>query len=251
VTTAPASRPPENLWLNLLFNIIAPSFLLIMGRRLSGALAPHLPISETAWPAIILVIALLFPIAYGTRDLIVRRKWNFLSLVGIASTLLTGGIGLMELSKTWIVVKEAGVPLIFGTAVLASAWTRRPLVRVLLLNESVVNVPKLEAALDEGDRRPQFNKLLVRYTLLISASFLISAVLNAVLAMIIFSGEGGPEQFNDELGRMTMLSFPVIALPMMIITGVVLWKLFVDIKALTGLDIEALFLTPENKKNQS
>jgi hypothetical protein len=153
----------------------------------------------------------------------------------------------MELSKTWIVVKEAGVPLIFGAAVLASAWTRRPLVRVLLLNESVVNVPKLEAALDVGDRRQHFNRLLIRYTLMIAASFLLSATLNAGLAMVIFSGEGGPEQFNDELGRMTMLSFPVIALPMMIITGFVLWKLFADLKTLTGLDIEALFLNAGTK----
>src|SRR4051812_35023429 len=85
--TACVSHPPhkqENAMLNLVFNIAVPA--LIMG-QLSGErwLGPR-------WG---LIVALLFPLGYGIWDYIVRKKANFISVLGFAGVLLSGVFGLM------------------------------------------------------------------------------------------------------------------------------------------------------------
>ena len=93
---------PENPWLNLGFNIILPSFLLIKG----GKLFESLGITGENVDAQVFVFALAFPIAYGIWDLASRRKFNIFSVIGVLSVILTGGIGLMKMSREWIIVKE-------------------------------------------------------------------------------------------------------------------------------------------------
>ncbi|OIO60017.1 MAG: MFS transporter [Verrucomicrobia bacterium CG_4_10_14_3_um_filter_43_23] len=219
----------ENSFLNLLLNIIAPVLLMMKGGQWFG-------LSPTA----ALAIALAFPISYGIYDLICRRKYNVLSILGFISILLTGGIGLLHLPKEWIAIKEAAIPLLIGIAVLVSLKTRYPLVRTLLFNKKIIDVPKVESALEENNNQTAFNKLLLRCTYLLSFSFLLSAVLNFALARIIIQSDTGTEAFTQELGKMTALSFPVIALPCTIIMFIALWMLFAGIKKLTGLTLESV-----------
>ena len=87
----------ENIWLNIGFNIVAPSLLLIKGRSIAES-AGYVHESLDAY---IFVAALAFPIIYGVCDLISRGKWNIFSAIGILSVFLTGGIGLMKLSREW------------------------------------------------------------------------------------------------------------------------------------------------------
>ena len=77
---------------------------------------------------------------YGIYDLIVRRKWNFFSILGLFSILLTGGLGLLGISPFWFAVKEAAIPLTFGLAVLGSVFTPYPLVRTFLYNDKMIDV---------------------------------------------------------------------------------------------------------------
>lgn len=62
----------ENIWLNIGFNIVAPSLLLIKGRSIAES-AGYVHESLDAY---IFVAALAFPIIYGVCDLISRGKWN-------------------------------------------------------------------------------------------------------------------------------------------------------------------------------
>ena len=73
------SPPPkqENLWLNLAFNIVAPVLIL---SKLSGA---HL-----LGPKGGLVVALAFPLGYGTWDFAKRRKANFISVLAMMKSLV-------------------------------------------------------------------------------------------------------------------------------------------------------------------
>ena len=60
-------------------------------------------------------MALFFPVAYGAYDFLRRRKWNFLSILGAVSALLTGGIGLMPGgSVNMFALKEATVPYLLS-----------------------------------------------------------------------------------------------------------------------------------------
>lgn len=195
----------ENPWLNIGFNIVIPSFLLIKGKRLFEMAG----IAGESADARIFVFALLFPVVYGIWDLARRRKFNIFSAIGVASVLLTGGIGLMKMSREWIIVKEGLVPLVLGAAVLATAATRRPLAKTIMLNESVVDLPRIEAALDARGTRGKFDAALRRATLWVAGSFLLSSVLNFALASYIFRSEAGTEAFNaGGSGRMTALLIP-------------------------------------------
>lgn len=87
---------------------------------------------------------------------------EYFSAIGILSVFLTGGIGLMKLSREWMIVKETCVPLVLGAAVLLTAATKKPLAKVLLMNEAVLDVGKIDSALDANGTRGDFEKSLKR-----------------------------------------------------------------------------------------
>ena len=191
-----------------------------------------------------LILALAFPLSYGIYDFAARRKYNFFSILGFISILITGGVGLLRIDKDWIAVKEAAVPSLFGLAVLVTLKTPRPLVRMFLFNDQILDVQKVEAALEETNKRSAFEKLLVTCTLLLALSFLLSAALNFILAKILIVSDSGTPSFNEELGRMTIWSYPVIVVPSMIVMMFALTKLLSGIKELTGLELEDIFRQP-------
>ena len=77
----------ENVWLNLGFNIVAPSLILVKGKKIFESI---LPVSDNL-DVIVFVSALAFPLVYGVYDLLRRRKWNIFSVIGLLSVVLTGG----------------------------------------------------------------------------------------------------------------------------------------------------------------
>jgi hypothetical protein len=223
--------PPkrENLLLNLLCNIALPTIVLT---KLSG--------EDRLGPQLGIVVALIFPIGYGVWDLIRRKKTNFFSIVGIASVLLTGGLNQLKADVFWFAVKEAAIPTLFGVAVLLSMRTKRPLVRELLWNDQVIDTAKVEAALDARGCRPEFDRLLDRATYGMALSFLLSAVLNYGLARWLLKDSPGTTAFNEQLGRMNFLSWPVIVLPTTAVTIFVFWKLLNGLTKLSGLQLEEI-----------
>jgi len=231
----PAKR--ENLLVNLLFNIAIPSLIL------AKASTP-----ERLGPVAGLIVALAFPLSYGIWDFVQRKQANFISVIGFASVLLTGGLGLMKVDNFWFAVKEAAMPSIIGIAVWASMFTKRPLVRQFLFNEQVMDVAKIESELDKVDKRPDFERLLSSSTYLLVLSFVVSAVLNFVLARWLLTSASGSSEFNAELGKMNALSWPVIVIPTMIITVFALWRLISGIKKMTGLGLEEMMHAQPEKK---
>ncbi len=232
-----SGKKSENIWLNLGFNIVVPSLLLIKGKKLAQLCGVDVSAATDAdmW---IFIIAIAFPLLYGLYDLASRRKFNFISILGIASVALTGGIGLLKVSREWMIVKEGAIPLLIGLAVLATAATKKPLAKLLLMNESVMNLEKINAALDGKGTRDSFNATLKSATILVALSFLLSSILNFALACWIFQSEPGTEAFNAELGRMTALSFPVIVVPSMVIMIWAMFKILRAINLCTGLSME-------------
>lgn len=211
----------------LIFNIVLPSVILM---KLSG--------EQALGPVYGLIVALMFPLGYGLWDLYQRRKVNVFSLLGLASVLLTGSIGLLELDPKYVAIKEAAIPGFIGVLVWASQYTRFPLVRTILLNPRMINVKKLENKLVQNNQLATFQASLRRAGMGVSGSFFLSAALNYILARIIVVSPAGTEAFNQEIGRMTALSFPVIVLPTMIILMASIFYLFWQISRLTGESID-------------
>lgn len=186
------------------------------------------------------IIALAFPIALSLYELISQKQVGFIAIIGLVSIFCTGIIGVLELPSEWMAYKEAAVPLLIGTAVVVSLWTPYPFVKKLFYNEEFMDIKRIDAALDERGNKERFEKVLNYSTYMIGASFLLSAILNFTLTKIIVQSPSGTEAFNQELGRLTALSYPAIALPSTLVMFIALWYLFKQTTKLTGLEFEEL-----------
>jgi intracellular septation protein A len=184
-----------------------------------------------------LLLALAFPLFWGARSLLRERRVNLFAVLGLVSILLTGGIGLLQLDTQWLAVKEAAIPSLNGLAVAVSAYTRAPLVRVLLFTPALMDVDRIQSALEQRGNRAAFEARLKTATWMLAGSFFFSAVMNYILATWIVTSPSGTTAFNEELGRLTLLSYPMIALPSMLIIVLALYYLARTIHTLAGLKL--------------
>jgi hypothetical protein len=188
----------------------------------------------TTWA---LILALCFPLGWGLWDWSQRRKLNWLAALGVVSTLLTGAIGLLALDPQWLAVKEAAVPTLIGLAILGSTWVGTPLIRVMVFNAALFNVDKIHEALEKKGNEATFERQLRLGTVFLAGTFFFSAVANYLLARWVVTSPAGTTEFNQELGRLTALSYPVIAVPCMLMMMGLMYWLVRGAKALTGLDL--------------
>lgn len=222
--------PHKRPFLNFSFNLLIPTIIL------SKCSSPTM-----LGPLYGLLVALAFPVGYGLYEFYAHRKINFFSVLGLFSVLLTGGIGVFHISPRWLAIKEAFIPGIIGVVVIASTYTKYPLLKVFF--EEAMNLERLTKKLPHTDIA-WFNQRFAFASLLLGGTFFVSAVLNFSLATWLVVSEPGTEAFNKELGLLNMLSFPVIALPMTVMMMIVMWYLLNAPLKKVGVTWEE-FLTPE------
>jgi hypothetical protein len=215
--------------IDLLVSIVIPSIILM---KFSG--------DGDLGPAGALIVALAFPIGWGLYELIRFRVKNYIAVLGLVSVILTGGIGLLQLDAQWLAVKEAAIPALIGIVVLISAQIGKPLIRTLLFNPLVLNTEKIITILREREQEQVFNGHLVNATYMLGATFFFSAVMNYLLATWIVTSPSGSAAFNEELGRLTLLSYPAIAIPSMLMMLGIFYFLWRSIHRLTGLKMEEM-----------
>jgi len=223
--------------IDLLVSIVIPSVVLM---KLSG--------DNDLGATNALIVALAFPLGWGLFELVKYRKVNFIAILGLVSVLLTGGIGLLELDLKWLAIKEAAIPAIIGLVVLGSTFTRYPLIKTLLYNPVVLNIEKIEQKLIEGDNIAQFEKRLSNATYFLAGTFGFSAVMNYLLAKWVVTSPTGSVAFNEELGQMTLLSYPVIAIPSTLMMMAIFYYLWRTINGMTGLPLEEIMVSSQQKK---
>ncbi len=222
-TAGQAGRSGNSL-IELAFTIVAPALILM---KFSG--------DDALGTVNALLVALAFPLGWGALEWVRRGKPGWLAALGLVSVLLTGGIGLLALDPQWLAIKEAAVPGAIGLAVLVSARTRYPLVRTLLYNPTLVDVTRVQQQLDERGTADVFEQRLLLANSLLASTFFFSSAMNYALATWIVTSPAGSAAFNEELGRLTLLSYPMIALPSMLMMMAVLIFLARTVHSLTGL----------------
>lgn len=230
--SAPAPAPKkkrENIFINLICNIVVPTVVLT---KLSGP--------ERLGPQMGMFVALAFPLGYGIYDLIQRKKFNFLSIIGIVNVIMTGVLNELKVELFWFAVKEAAMPSLLGIAVLASMSTKRPIVRELIWNDQAIDTEKVERVLDERGQRSDFDRLLRNASFGVAFSFLLSAILNYGLARYLLKSPPGTVEFNAELGKMNFWTWFVITAPTMVVFLIVFWRLISGITRLTGMHLEEI-----------
>ncbi len=229
MSTQVKTEKKENIFINILINIVIPTVIL---SKFSG--------EDDLGVKWAIIVALAFPIIYGLNDIRYRGKFNFFSALGIISIALTGGMALLKLPPQYIMIKEAAIPAIFAIVTLVSLKTPYPLVRTLLFNDKILQIDKVNHALATKGTQKEFDKALVNASYLVTLSFVVSSILNFVLAKMLLLSEPGTEAFNAELAKMQALSFPVIAIPATMVMMFALFYLFKKIKALTALELEEI-----------
>ena len=226
---APPTHKPR-LLIDLLVSIVIPSVILM---KFSGT--ADLGATQA------LLLALAFPLGWGLFELLKYRKFNFIALLGLISVLLTGGIGLLQLDTQWLAVKEAAIPGLIGLAVLVSTRTRYPLIKTLLYNPALIDVARVRQCLEERGTEQDFEARLQTATWLLGSTFFFSAAMNYFLATWIVTSPAGSQAFNEELGRLTLMSYPMIALPSMLMMMAVLYYLARAVRQLAGLKLTDMF----------
>ncbi len=225
--------------IDLVVSIVLPSVILM---KFSG--------DEDLGVTSALILALAFPLCWGALELFRHSKINYFALLGFISVGITGGIGLLELDQQWIAVKEAAIPGLIGFAVLGSTWTRYPLVKTMLYNPSVLDVGKISQQLEETRNSALFEARLLNATYFLSGTFFFSSLMNYVLAAIIVTSPTGTHAFNEELGRLTLLSYPVIAIPSTLMMMAILYYLWRTIHGMTGLAFEEIVTSTRTKEGR-
>jgi intracellular septation protein A len=239
--THAASSKRDPILPNLAFNLIVPILFLSNGTKWFGI-----------EPKINILVALLFPVAYGLYDGIHNRKFNLFSALGILSVLAKGSIGFFMLQKEWVAINEAVLPAIFGIAVLVTARSSKPMIKTLLFNDQIFDTEKIYSLLNTDALNFQFEALLRKCTGWLAGSFLLSSVLNYFVAKIFIhtNPSDNLEQFNRELGRMQGWSYVLIMIPSTIVTFIALKVLLNGLHKLTGQEWEHLLKTPPPKPKQ-
>ena len=215
--------------LDLLVGIVVPSIVLM---KLSD--------DQALGAAGALIVALAFPLGLGLYDSIRSRTTNLFAAVGLVSVLLTGGIGLLELDTRWLAVKEAAIPALLGIAVLGATRLGYSPIRLLLYNPTILDTEKIGRILRERDRLAAFESRLRNAGYWLGGTFFFSAAMNYLLATWIVTSPTGSAAFNEELGRLTLLSYPVIALPSLAMMLVIFHSLWRSIHRSTGLRFDEI-----------
>ena len=221
--------------LNLLINVVIPTVIMIRFSdedKLGGVGA--------------MLVALAFPLLFGIYNIFKERKIGWIPILGIVSILLSGGFNLLKFPPEWIAVKEASIPFVLALAILVSAWINRPLARIFL--NQMLDRETVDKALHERGTFGQYEKRTSVATYLLAFAFLLSAMLNFVLARIVVTSDPQTPEYTKEIGRMTGLSFPVITIPVMLVLMGTIIYVMMTVSKLTGLEAEKVLRQPGGKK---
>ncbi|MEN3940803.1 VC0807 family protein [Prosthecobacter sp. SYSU 5D2] len=231
----PPNKEQPHPLTDLLLTIILPSVIL-----------EFLSKPDRLGPAWALVVALMLPLGFGIYCFIKKRGLNFFSVLGLVAILVTGGLGLLNLSAVWFAVKEAAFPVFLGLAFpLSFAWGK-PLVTELLLNPQVINHSLLQESLDSTGKQVAFRQLLKKASWVLMGTMMLSAVANALLVLHYLEGTvPGTEAYTQAIGRQNWVGFIVIGVPMMGAMMALLFWMLGRLQALTGLERDDL-MNPGN-----
>ena len=233
-------NPLTNIFVNVLLPIIALS-------QLSKS-------ADRIWhvgPEYGMVIAVAFPFVYGIWFFFKTKKFNFYSILGIISVLLTGFITLhvwnddgsvKDNAALLFAIKEAAVPLILGVVMLYSHRTNKPLIEVFLLNPDIFDIPKIEKTAEEKGNLQEYSSFRLKLTWMFAGSFLLSSFMNFFLAMFLLNGAKDKESYNLAVGKVMGYGYLVIGIPLMAIMIGCLLYLMKRIGSLTDLTKEEFMI---------
>ena len=252
------TNSPDHPLANILLNVVIPVVILSFLSK-DPALQEQLHRVPKPWhigPVKALVVALAFPACYGVWHFLKTRKGNLFSVIGLISVMLSGGLTLYLWNKNGTVkphagflfgLKEASIPFILGIAILASQRSATPLIRVFLYNDTIFDIPKIEARIASLSAQSAYDSLLRGATRLFASSFFLSSLMNLCLAQWLFRGFNATaidalETYNATIAKVTGWAFAVIGVPIVLFLFLTLRQLLKNLGKLTGFTDEEMMM---------
>jgi intracellular septation protein A len=227
--TPPAAEKKENVLVNLMLNVVLPVMVLNKCSK-----PGHWYSLGPKWA---LIVSVLIPLLYFVWDYSQRRKANTLSILGIVSILLTGGLGLLNLQAQAFAIKEAAMPLLFALVFWFSHKKGKSILGEILA--VTLDMPKVNRTLEKKGQTEAFQKVLWQGTYIIIASFIFSAVANYFLAMYFMQGTTpGTPEYNAAIGKQTGWGFAVIGVPSLVFMFAAITRVTKGVEQLTGLGMD-------------
>lgn len=186
-----------------------------------------------------LMLSLAFPVGYGTWEFRRSNTFDTTAMVGIVSTLLTGVIGVFELSPELFAVKEAAVPILFAALIIISQYTRFPIVRLLF--DQTIHRQLVNEAVNARNAESAMNSTMTKTAWMWAGSMVFSGVLRFFLAEIVVTGQPGTPEFNHQLGVMNLLRLPTVTVTTMVLMIGTIAYLVRSVAAISGLSPTEFF----------
>lgn len=180
------------------------------------------------------------PLAYGVWFLKLTRRANALSIAGMVSVLVTGGItwavwrpdGSVDKSLfTLLAVKESLLPTLIGIWVLVSHWTPAPFMRLFIFNNHFFDTFRINEALDTEGKKEDFQITLRNASMVFAGAFFLSgAVIFWItihfLGEVDASAPNARELYNKALSKQMLMAFVVLTCQFIFLTFfIIVWLL--------------------------
>jgi len=176
-----------------------------------------------------LVVAAAIPLAHGIYEYRRAGRINHVSLLGLIGVVLTPVIGLMRLDNTWLAVKETAIPLAIGVLLMFLKGSKYDFVgKIIDRAHDKSSVDLHDAVVSE-----RYHAMYDRAFYTICGAFFLSAMLNFVFVKLMVTSAPGTLEYNQELGRMTLVSFIVIGFCS---CGMIIYSIFRFVHQLAGLE---------------
>ena len=112
----------------------------------------------------------------------------------------------------------------------------------IFLNELMFNKDKIINSIDDN-LKSEFDRVLKVTGYYFISGFVVSSIIQFLLAFIIVVSNPGDTSFNEEVSTMTWVSYIAVLLPTMIILGKGIMGLITGIEKLTGMKKEEFLNT--------
>ncbi len=219
--------------LEIVLTVILPSFAL-----------DYLSSPARLGPFNALLVSLLFPVGFMLWCWYTKCRWNIFSIFGLATILLSGGLGLLKLDAVWVAAKESVMPVLLGLAFPLSHRWGKPILDIMIHQPQLLNQRSLQKALDSPEKQKAFDGALYRASWGIGLGMLLSSVGNFFFALYLLEGKTpGSEEFVKGLATLTWAGLFIIGIPLLGLMMLVMMRLIRSIRLITGLD-QADLLSP-------
>ena len=185
-----------------------------------------------ALPALLLAIGI--PAVYGIVELLRTRQMNPASIIGILSVVMTGVIGVFELSTRLLAVKEAVIPIGFAVILVVSNHTKFPV--ITMLSDMVQRRDRVRAALDTPTRQAAYDSHIKTAGVVWAAIMTLSGVLKYILASLVVKSPAGTEAFNHELARYELVQLPTTFTLSGVLILSLIWYIASGTAKITGME---------------